>query len=102
MSRESIIVETTRLVNFLDGNQLVQAHAITSKLEGQIRDQLEQELRDSLGPDGKHEQLALEKHPLWVPYRQVHLTRQAILNGKREEAAKSAKAIFSLVASGEK
>ena len=100
MSRESIIIEATRMINFLDGNQLVQAHAITAKLQGLIRDQLESELKAAAGPDGKHEQLALEKHPLWTPYRQTHLARQAILNGQTANATTAAKQILSLVASG--
>jgi hypothetical protein len=72
--------DALKLANFLDNNQLVQAHAIATKISGRIEDEMKKlKAKPSNG-------ITVEGDPRWNAYRAAHRIDQLILQGKTTDA----------------
>ena len=76
--RNKLKIETTRLVNHLVHNQLVQSHAILQKIESIIN--------ECIISDAKNKNILAEQHPFWIPMRLCVIVKNYILSGNNKEA----------------
>lgn len=81
-------IQCVRLKSFLDNNQLVQANAISKKIQGMIKDRLSADI-----PKGT----PMENHPLWGAYRITLRIESGILSGNRRLAANEAQNLLGAI-----
>ena len=77
MDRIKLIAECHRLNNHLEHNQLVQANAITSKMEAIITDTFKAECTL---------EKKVEDHAYWKAYKSLILIKNFIMSGRTQEA----------------
>lgn len=78
--KNSVFVDGERLRNFLENNQLIQAHAIAQKLEVILQETLAKEADTS----------KIETHPLWPAFKACVRIKSRVLSGKTQEALSEA------------
>lgn len=77
--RGALVIEALKLVNFLSNNQLVQANAISQKIESMLE-------KTVMIPGKKP-----EEHPYWGAYHCSIRVRNYVLSGKTENALADAR-----------
>jgi hypothetical protein len=87
--RTTLYVDATRLHNFLQNNQLVQAHAISQKLESALQHIIER--------DCSQAKSRAEDHPLWKPFRGVVRAKSRILAGVTTDARLETENVMELL-----
>lgn len=118
MKKETIL-DAARLVSHLENNRLVQAHAITCRLEGSFQDQVLQDhgSRRDVGdippnkpqdanndpqdanekPKEAKNNLLLEADPNWKAYRSTIRVKQFVLAGDNSQALAEAQNLMTIV-----
>lgn len=80
-----LLIECEKLKSFLDHNQLVQANAVTKRIQGKLHDSVAADLKTTGGP--------AENHPLWKAFRGTFSIESRILSGNTKEALAEAERV---------
>lgn len=84
-----LLIECEKLKAFLDHNQLVQANAVTKRIQGKLHDAVAADLKKTGG--------APESHPLWKAFRDTFSIESRILSGKTKEALSETEKVSSRI-----
>ena len=99
---KDLAINSIKLVNHLDSNRLLQANAVTCKMEAVLKNKINHDisLNDSVvhepqnDPDNKKDTPSnkprLDEHPHWQSYRALNRIQQYILSGTQKEALNEA------------
>jgi len=79
--RNTILLESMKLRNFLETNHLVQANAIAQKLEGMVNDYLKKQPNP-------------EENPYWGTYISLLRIKSEILSGRQIEALRESEEVI--------
>lgn len=87
-NRTKVVADVLRLLNHLQHNHLVQAHAVAQRLEAFFEDAM---VKDCAGTT------KAEDHKYWMPFKNIEVVKSMILSGKPADALPFAQKMLEIL-----